>query len=176
VGRLSEEKGCHHLIEAFQRVNRGGLRLVIAGGATYASEYLRKLQAQAGPEVLFLGWVDPPGLADLYANCALFVLPSSVEGLSVSLLEAMSHGAPILASDIGPNAEALGDTGWLFREGDQTDLSLKLSQLLANPQLLGSVGLQAKERAREHFSWTAVVERLESLYDSLLEKPGDKAL
>jgi glycosyltransferase involved in cell wall biosynthesis len=170
VGRLSEEKGCHNLIEAFQQVHMGGLRLVIAGGATYASEYLKRLQGSAGPDVLFLGWVDQPALADLYANCALFVLPSRVEGLSVSLLEAMSYGAPILASDIGPNAEALGDTGWLFRDGDQADLTLKLSNLLASAASLPSGGLRSKERALEHFSWPAVVARLESVYDSLFER------
>lgn len=169
VGRLSEEKGCHHLLEAFQRAHTGGLRLVFAGGATYAPGYVAKLRAQAGPEVLFLGWVDQAGLADLYANCALFVLPSSVEGLSVALLEAMSHGAPILTSDIAPNAEALGDAGWLFREGDRVDLERQLSQLLANPSSLRSMGSRAKSRAQECFSWAATVDRLESVYDSLFQ-------
>jgi len=102
VGRLSEEKGCHQLIEAFQQAHTDGFRLVFAGGATYAPSYAAELRAMAGPDVCFLGWVDQAGLAELYANCALFVLPSSLEGLSVALLEAMSHGAPSLRATSRP--------------------------------------------------------------------------
>ncbi len=172
VGRLSEEKGCHQLLEAFQKARISGCRLVFAGGATHASAYMERLRESAGPDVLFLGWVDQAGLADLYANCGLFVLPSSVEGLSVALLEAMSQGAPILASDIAPNAEALGDAGWLFSEGDSTDLQLRLSQLLVDPSLLRSMGLKARQRALEHFSWASTVDQLERVYDSLFQQNG----
>jgi glycosyltransferase involved in cell wall biosynthesis len=170
VGRLSEEKGCHHLIEAFQRADTRACELVFAGDATYASDYATHLRAVAGENVRFLGWVDQGGLADLYANCALFVLPSSVEGLSVALLEAMSHGAAVLTSDIAPNIEAIGDAGWVFREGDVADLAAKLSALLSNRAVLRNMGARAEARVAKHYTWEAVVEQLEEVYDSLFPR------
>jgi glycosyltransferase involved in cell wall biosynthesis len=98
------------------------------------------------------------------------VLPSSIEGLSLALLEAMSHGAPILASDIPTNVEALGGTGWHFRTGDSGDLARRLSELLARPAALLAAGSQAKARALECYSWERVVDRFERVYGSVLSR------
>jgi glycosyltransferase involved in cell wall biosynthesis len=168
VGRLSEEKGCHDLIEAFQRESRPGLELVFAGGSTYADGYEERIRRMAGPRVRFLGWVDPAVLAELYAHCALFVLPSSLEGLSVALLEAMSHGAPCLVSDIPPNLEALEETGWSFRSGDAEHLAEQLSALLREPDLCRRLGAAARARVEQHFSWDAVARALERVYVDLI--------
>ncbi len=171
VGRLSEEKGCHDLIEAFQREPRPGLDLVLAGGATYTDPYEDRIRLLGGPQVRFLGWVDQPTLAELYAHCAVFVLPSSIEGLSVALLEAMSHGAAALVSDIAPNVEALGDAGWFFRRGDVSHLADRLSTLLGNEDLRRCLGAAARARVAEHFSWDAVVLGLERVYAGVVH-PG----
>jgi glycosyltransferase involved in cell wall biosynthesis len=167
AGRLSEEKRCHLLIDAFQRIERDDLRLVIAGGATYASSYERSLRAMAGPRVVFLGWMDQRTLTALYAHCLLFVLPSSLEGLSVALLEAMAAGAPVLVSDIAPNREAVGQAGWTFRTDDAYDLRRRLSDLLAAPDLLERGGRRAREHVRRSYSWELVVDYLERLYDEM---------
>lgn len=164
VGRLSEEKGCHDLIEAFQREACPGLELVLAGGATYAGGYEDRIRSLAGPHVRFLGWVDQPTLAELYAHCAVFVLPSSIEGLSLALLEAMSHSAATLVSDIAPNVEAVGAAGLLFRWGDVTHLAHQLSTLLGSEDLRRRLGAAARARVEEHFSWDAVVLGLERAY------------
>lgn len=169
VGRLSEEKGCHQLISAFERADVPGVELVVAGGARYASAYERELRAIAGPRVRFLGWVDRSTLAELYSSCALFVLPSNLEGLCLALLEAMSYGAPVLVSDIAPNREAVRDAGFLFRAGDVADLYRQLGTLLSDAQLRGEAGLRARRRARAHYAWDVVVRRLEAVYDSLFE-------
>jgi glycosyltransferase involved in cell wall biosynthesis len=171
VGRLSEEKRCHQLLEAFQGAVTDGLQLVFAGAATYALDYERRLRSLAGPAVHFLGWVDRQVLAELYSNCALFVLPSSLEGMSVALLEAMSYGAPVLVSDIPPNVEVVGDSGFLFREGDTDDLTRRLSRLLSAPESLRKVGQGARRRVQEHFSWDSVVTRLEAVYQGVLGSP-----
>lgn len=169
VGRLSEEKRCLDLIEAFQRLAPPGLQLVIAGGATYASDYERQLRARAGPTVQFVGWQPQVTLAALYRYCTLFVLPSSLEGMSVALLEAMVNGAPILVSDIAANLEAGGDTVWSFRSCEVDDLERHLRHLLASPDALREGGFRARDRAMTEFSWDAVVRRMEGVYNTLYD-------
>jgi glycosyltransferase involved in cell wall biosynthesis len=171
VGRLSEEKGCHHLLTAFGHSTAPGYKLAFAGGATYASEYERTLRSDAGPNVRFLGWVDQQTLAELYSNCALFVLPSSMEGLSVALLEAMSYGAPVLVSGIPENVEVIGDAGVTFQVGNLKDLTSQLSRLILDPVGRHSMGERGRQRVREHFTWDDAVRSFERVYDSMRDAP-----
>jgi glycosyltransferase involved in cell wall biosynthesis len=171
VGRLSEEKGCDQLLKAFLRAAPSGYQLVFAGGATYASDYERRLRSSASSDVRFLGWVDQDLLAELYSNCALFVLPSSIEGLSVALLEAMSYAAPVLVSDIPENIEVTGDTGAAFRMGNQEDLTNQISRLLSDTSSLRTMGERGRQRVREHFTWDATAREFERLYESILDEP-----
>ncbi|MCP4582567.1 MAG: glycosyltransferase family 4 protein, partial [candidate division Zixibacteria bacterium] len=99
VGRLIEDKNCHLLTRALRRL-KDGWKLAVAGDSSFTDDYVEKLKREAGEETVFLGNVYNGRLSALYANCALFVLPSSVEGLPIVLIEAMKHKAPALASDI----------------------------------------------------------------------------
>jgi glycosyltransferase involved in cell wall biosynthesis len=175
VGRLSEEKGCHNLLQAFNAIDAEGFQLAFAGGATYDSGYEQALRASAGPGVRFLGWVDQETLGELYSSCALFVLPSSLEGLSVALLEAMSYGAPVLVSDIAPNLEVVGNAGWVFRQGDVDDLASTLHDALSKPAERGKVGQQGKKRVEARFTWEATVDRLEEVYDTVVGRATPQA-
>jgi glycosyltransferase involved in cell wall biosynthesis len=168
VGRLSEEKGCHQLMTAFRRAAPPGYQLVFAGGVTYASDYERKLRSDADGGVRFLGWVDQQLLGELYSNCAVFVLPSSIEGLSVALLEAMSYGAPVLVSDIAENLEVIGSSGAAFQVGSLEDLTMKLSRTLSDIPSLRAMGEQGRRRVREHFTWDETARAFERLYQSVM--------
>jgi glycosyltransferase involved in cell wall biosynthesis len=170
VGRLSEEKGCHELIRAFDAISPRGFQLAFAGGATFDSGYEQRLRASASPNVLFLGWVDQQTLGELYSNSALFVLPSSVEGLSVALLEAMSYGAPVLVSDIAANVEVVGDAGWVFQQGNVDDLASSLSDALSRPSVRRSVGQLGKQRVETRFTWEATVDLLEEVYGNVVDR------
>jgi glycosyltransferase involved in cell wall biosynthesis len=171
VGRLSEEKGCDQLLKAFVRAAPSGYQLAFAGGATYASDYERQLRSDASTAVRFLGWVDQELLAELYSNCALFVLPSSMEGLSVALLEAMSYAAPVLVSDISENLEVTGDTGAAFQVGNLEDLTNQISRLLADPSSLRTMGEWGRQRVVEYFTWDATARAFERLYQSIIDGP-----
>lgn len=168
AGRLSPEKGVHTLIEALRPLPRR-CRLVIAGGSSYSQEYIDELRRTAWDEVLFLGNVDHDTIAELLSHCYAYVLPSTMEGLSIGLLEALSYGSCIVASDIPENREVLGDAGLTFPPGDVLALRACLAALLDDPARVETYRRRASERARSQPDWDEVAGRTEALYLELLD-------
>ena len=101
LGRLVPEKGVHYLIEAFRKTETEK-RLVIAGGTSDTDDYVCQLHEMAAGDdrILFAGFVQGRLLEELYSNAYLYVLPSDLEGMPLSLLEAMSYGNCCVVSDI----------------------------------------------------------------------------
>ena len=162
AARLVPEKGCHVLTDAFARLGRDDVDLVIAGDDLYQGEYARALRAQAGPRVHFVGAVLGAPFRALVQHAELFVLPSELEGLSTGLLEAMAAGRAIVATDLPENREALGNTGKLFPVGDAAALEHVLNSLLDEPAKLAALGDAARRRVFARYDWdvtTALVER-----------------
>jgi glycosyltransferase involved in cell wall biosynthesis len=91
-----------------------------------------------------------------------------MEGLSIALLEALSHGRCVLMSDIPANLEVAGDCALPFRSRDIGDLREKLQRLLTDPELVRSYEALARERIREHYNWDRVVDATEAAYRELL--------
>lgn len=168
VGRLVPEKGCHLLLDAFARVRTDKL-LVIAGSSSFSQEYADGLRRQAGERVRFLDWVQGPLLEELWSNAYLVVQPSTLEGLSIALLEALSYGRCVLVSDIPENMEVVGEAGVPFRSGDAADLRTRLQALLDDRAAVARVGLAARSRAEGHFAWDRVAEQTEAVYRELAE-------
>jgi glycosyltransferase involved in cell wall biosynthesis len=166
VGRLVPEKGIHLLLEAYRGVG-GEMPLVVVGDDP-TGRYIAGLKEQADPRVRFVGYLFGPPLAAFFAGCCLYLQPSTLEGLSIALLEAMSYGAPVLASDIAANVEALGDAGFYFKSGDAGALAAALGELLANPERLRERGVRARERAAGLYSWDEVARRTEDVYRAAL--------
>lgn len=169
VGRLIEDKGCHLLIQAVQRLGRN-LKLAVAGDSSFTDKYVSKLRKMAGDETVFLGTVHGPRLSALYAGCALFVMPSAVEGLPIVLMEAMKHRAPVVVSDIAENLEVISDdsiaspAGVVFRCGDVTDLVEKLRVALADPDRLREKIGRAHALVCNKYSWQKIVKETEQVY------------
>ncbi len=173
VGRLVPEKGCHLLLEAWGRLPgalRNKYRLVIAGDGGFTTGYVDKLKAMAPEGVDFLGYIHGPLLDELYTNAELLVLPSTLEGLSITLLEGMSYARCCLVSDIPPNVEAAGGNAVLFRSGDDKDLTNKLVELLADPERRQTLGADGQIHAIEHYSWDRVTSLTAELYREIIEK------
>ena len=166
MGRLSPEKNCEMLIDAYNRLGTS-LPLVLAGGSNGDDNYVRRLRAKASDAVRFVGWVSGPALEALLSNAMLFVLPSDLEGLSLALLDAMAAGRCVLASDIPENCEALGTAGFTFQAGNCMDLTRMLAILMRDHRARLRVGNLARHRAREFYLWEDVVEQLHQLYISL---------
>ena len=166
VGRLVPEKGVHYLIEAWRRLG-STRKLVIVGDTSFSDDYVESLLTSE-ENVLFAGYRYGAELATLFGSAGLFVLPSDLEGLPIVLLESLALGTPVLASDIPPNREILGDQGEYFRAGDVDDLTGRLRELLPRlPELKArAAGLQAGVIAE--YDWDRVAKETEQLYASLL--------
>jgi len=167
--RLVPEKGAHYLVSAFRRLDTD-MKLVIAGDAQGAVEYRKKLIELAGGDsrILFPGFVEGRLIEELFSHCYMYVQPSEVEGLSLSILEAMSYGHCCLVSDIPENLEAIGDAGFHFMNRNIDDLTDRLCCLLEHSEDVASVNIGAKERIRQHYSWQSISEQIEKLYLSIL--------
>lgn len=166
VGRLTPEKEIDLLIQAFNNLDTG-LELVIAGAASYNKKYLLSLKGMAKPKVKFLGFKEKKALDNLYRNAYLFILPSSIEGSPLSLLEAMSYGLCVLTSEIKENREIVGNSGVLFESGNCIDLKNKLKYLIDNPNLVESFGKKARQKVKLEYNWEKITTNLENLYRSL---------
>jgi glycosyltransferase involved in cell wall biosynthesis len=93
--------------------------LVIAGGSSYSDDYIQKVRAMAWEDARFIGSVPHEDMEELLSNCYAYVLPSVMEGLSISLLEAVSYGACIITTSIPENLEVVGDCALTFPVGDR---------------------------------------------------------
>lgn len=168
VSRLVREKGAHLLIEAF-RALKTDYRLVMAGGFTGDEDYKNTLLELAGddPRIVFAGYVEGRLLHELLSNAAVYVQPSELEGLSISLLEAMSYGNCCLVSDIDENREAIGEAGVTFDSGSVLDLRRRLGELVADPERCAAFNECATQRVRENYRWDWITDDFETLYRSL---------
>lgn len=168
VGRLVPEKAPDLLLRAFARL-RTGLRLVITGDSAFTDRYateLRRLGA-ADPRVVFTGYAYGDLLAELYSNAAAFVLPSHLEGMPLTLLEAASYGVPIVASDIAPHVEVLGRNApgrRLFRAGDEEGLRAALSETLQDAAAAHIGAVRLRDEVRRTYRWDEAARQLEAVY------------
>jgi len=166
VGRLVPEKGVHFLCEAWSRLDTD-LTLAICGGAAASEDYVRSLDRFAGPRIRMLDYVYGEALEELYSNAYLVGLPSTVEGLSLVLLEALSYGRCVLVSDIPENVEVTHDAAPTFRSRDVDDLTAQLRRLLAEPALVRQYESKARAHIAAHYSWDTVVDATVDVYRSV---------
>ena len=167
LGRFSPEKGCHLLVQAFERIE-GDVKLVMAGGTSYCDEYQRELVSHANDRIHIMGWVSGEELDELLSNAMIFVLPSDMEGLSLALLDAMGAGVCVLASDVPENREAVEGAGFTFRCGDVDDLSDRLRFLIGNPAIREAAGKAARKRVEEEYQWDKISREIEQAYFEVL--------
>jgi glycosyltransferase involved in cell wall biosynthesis len=174
VGRLVPEKAPDLLLRAFRRLP-GDYRLVLAGDSSFTDDFtsgLRRLAA-ADPRVVLPGYVYGAELQELYSNAAAFVLPSLLEGLPLTLLEAASYGLPVVASSIPPHLEVLRSAApgrRLHRPGDGDDLLAALGRVLADPGSERAGAVTLRDQVLRGYCWDDATERTEAVYRAVLER------
>ena len=165
LGRLVPEKGIHYLIQAYKELN-SDKKLVIAGGSSDTSAYQQELKELAAddPRIIFTGFVQGRLLDELFSNAYIYVLPSDLEGMPLSLLEAMSYGNCCLTSDIPECASVIDNYGVTFRQSDVNDLKERLQQLCDKPEQVVSYKKQAAAYICSRYNWDAVTQETLQLY------------
>ncbi len=168
VGRIVPEKRLDLLLSTYRRMDTD-LPLVVAGGDSFCSDYLADVRRLAARDdrVLMLGYVYGDRLRALYSNTAAFVLPSVLEGMPLTLLEAASFAAPIVATDIPPHREVLGHSrpgARLFRPDDPHSMVDAIEQTIRG----GDVGRRGAAQVRDHvvsnYDWDRMTDQVEELY------------
>ncbi len=171
VGRIVPEKGLHHLLRVFKTMNTDS-RLVIAGTASGTKKYFEQVKefAKDDPRIIFTGFVQGEALEELYSNAAVYCLPSDLEGMPLTLLEAMSCGRCCVTSDIPECTETLKGMGYVFQRGNTAELKEKLEFVLQNPEAREKYSNALIREVKVHHSWDAVVEQTLTVYDRVSEK------
>lgn len=165
LGRLVPEKGIHYLIEAY-RNTKTNKKLVIAGGVSDSGEYGEELKKLANnhSDIVFTGFVQGKLLEELYSNAYLYVLPSDLEGMPLSLLEAMSYGNCCVTSDIEECAAVITDHGVTFPKGNVASLTETLQNLCNDTETVTQHKDKAANYITAKYSWDDVTERTLELY------------
>ncbi|MCH5210664.1 MAG: glycosyltransferase family 4 protein [Oscillospiraceae bacterium] len=162
LARIVPEKGLHYLIEAFSETDTD-IKLVVAGGASHTAGYEEEIRKMAASDnrIIFTGFVEGDELWELYHNCRLYVLPSDVEGMPLTLLEAMGCGCDCLVSDIETVKSVENGYGHTFKSGDVRDLKEKLTEIL-NSSVKDKT--EQIKYIRENYSWDNVTGKTVEIY------------
>lgn len=165
LGRIVPEKGIHYLIDAYQKINTNK-KLVIAGGASDTDDYYQELKEKSknNENIIFTGFVQGEELAELYSNAYIYCLPSDLEGMPLSLLEAMSYGNCCLTSDIDECSEVLEDKGVIFKKTDITDLADKLKKLCNDNNLVRKYKDESQNFILNKYNWDEVTKSTLTIY------------
>ena len=165
LGRLVPEKGIKYLIEAFKQVDTDK-KLVIAGGSSDTSEFENEMKeiAKEDKRILFTGFVQGQELEELYSNAYVYALPSDLEGMPLSLLEAMSYGNCCLVSDIPECAEVVEDKALIFKKADVKDLQSKLQDACDHSEKVDAHKKQAADFICSKYNWDEIVQATLKLY------------
>ncbi len=181
LGRIVPEKGLHYLIEAFSKLETDK-KLVIAGGSSQAMDYMERIHKMAARDkrIIMTDFVQGQVLEELYANAYAFVLPSDVEGMAMTLLEAMSYGSCCLVSDIRENTEVVEDKALIFQKGDAKDLRRQLVWMLEHPDQVRRMGEESVDFICGKYDWDDVTRRTLAVYEkaagqrSAAKKEGER--
>ena len=165
LGRVVPEKGIRYLVEAFKDV-KTDKKLIIAGGSSDTDSFMKEVKelAKDDDRITFTGFVQEQLLDELYSNSYIYTLPSDLEGMPLSLLEAMSYGNCCLVSNIPECAEVVEDKAVIFEKANVDDLREKLQALCDHPEKVAEYKAQAANFICKKYNWDEVVKRTVELY------------
>ena len=165
LGRIVPEKGLRYLVEAWKEI-KTDKKLVIAGGASDTRGFMDELieMSKGDDRIIFTGFQQGRVLEELYSNAYVYTLPSDLEGMPLSLLEAMSYGNCCVVSDIPECVEVVEDKAVVFKKSDVEDLRFKLQRLLDDELDVTEYKKNASEFITSKYSWYDVADLTLNLY------------
>lgn len=173
AGRMGQRKGIYDLLKAVSECDDElglSVKLYLCGDGEISGVHrmIRKLGLEK--RVLYMGWLSPDQMEDVYRKTMIFVLPSYREGMPMSLLEAMAHGIPCIAGRAGAVAELLedGKRGILVKPGDVSGIAQSLLYLYKNPAIREKLGASGFQRVREKFRLENGVKELQKIWTEMM--------
>jgi glycosyltransferase involved in cell wall biosynthesis len=169
VGTVQPRKNYARLVEAFNRLNRPNLLLVIAGGKGWLEDplYERIEQLNMSDRVHFTGFIDDADLPALYSGALLMAYPSLYEGFGLPPLEAMACGTPIVSSNTSSLPEVIGDAGIMVDPLDIAAMTEQIKRVLDNSELRHTLKTRGQLRV-QRFNWQTAATQLRGQYEALL--------
>jgi len=172
VSRLVEHKGQKTLIAAWKKARAtepkllNDMKLVIVGGGSFTDSYVKELEKMTcgDDSIVLTGEQTGENLHALFFNAYAAIHPSRLEGLPIVILEAMSYGKCVLASDISEHMEIIRDNGLSFKVDDIDELAKNIIMMAETPELAAHVGNESAVFVKNNFSWNEIVDRTEMLY------------
>ncbi len=170
VSRLTAEKGVHYLIDAYNNI-KTDKKLVIAGDTSDTDDYVKMLKEKAknNPNIIFTGFISGDVLREVYSNAYLVALPSDIEGMSLSLLEALAYGNAVLCSDIPENTLVTEDKAMHFSKSNIEDLTAKLQTMCDDESLVNNLKNGVDEFIVAKYSWQDVATATHNLYKKVMQ-------
>lgn len=170
VSRLTAEKGIHYLIDAYNSI-KTDKKLVIAGDTSDTDDYVEMIKSKASgnPNIIFTGFISGDVLSEIYSNAYVVALPSDIEGMSLSLLEALAYGNAVLCSDIPENTLVTEDRAMLFAKSNVSDLASKLQELCDNKTLVSNLKDGVDDFILGKYNWNDVAVATYNLYKKVLK-------
>ena len=168
VSRLTAEKGLHYLIEAYNNI-KTDKKLVIAGDTSDTDEYVFYIKQMAGdnPNIIFTGFISGDILKEIYSNAYIVAVPSDIEGMSLSLLEALAYGNAVLCSDIPENTLVTEDKAINFKKSDVADLQNKLQNMCDDNLCVENLKHGVDDFILEKYNWNDVAVATRNLYEKV---------
>ena len=170
VCRLTAEKGIHYLIDAYNSI-KTDKKLVIAGDTSDTDDYVAmiKEKAEGNPNIIFTGFITGDVLKEIYSNAYLVALPSDIEGMSLSLLEALAYGNAVLCSDIPENTLVTEDKATLFEKSNVLDLAEKLQLFCGDEELVHKLKAGVDEFILNKYNWSDIASSTRALYEKTIK-------
>ncbi|MBU4315095.1 glycosyltransferase family 4 protein [Patescibacteria group bacterium] len=176
VARLVPHKGAHTLIDAWKLAREKepqllqNTKLAIVGGSAFTDDYVKQLheQARGDSSIVFTDYQRGDVLKALFAGAKFIVHPSTSEGLPIAILEAMSFGKAVIASDIPENMEVICEYGIPFTTGSIDELSEKIIELAKDELYAASIGHSAREFVELDYNWDDIAKETQEMYEKRL--------
>jgi glycosyltransferase involved in cell wall biosynthesis len=166
VSRLFERKGIQYVIDAMKDLTE--YELVICGDGPYKEQLEQQISKLNLSNIHLLGYVGGDRLKYEYESSSIFVFPSSAESFGIVLLEAMASGCAVITTNDTGCPEVVGDTALLIRPKNSEDIKEALIKLIENDKLREKLGVTARKRVEENFTWEIVAKRYLSVYGEVL--------
>jgi len=178
VTRLVRHKGVHYLIDAWQIARKqypellNDYKLVIVGDSSYTDDYVNEIKemAHGDDSIVFTCWQNGQALAELFNNSTMLVHPSENEGMSMSVLRAMSLGKAVLISDIPEQKELISDAHFWFNNTNISSLANKIVEILQHPEWMAEAGVANKKLTEKKYNWVDIAKQTEKIYLTINKK------